>query len=186
MPPSSSASARGPAGALLSILAQVILASRYLLVVFLFGLLFGLALFALRFLGEVAQMTAALVSWTDEDFLISLLHLVDATLVASLVVMVALSSYDSLVDRLHGEAEEVEMRWVSRTDHSNLKIKVATAMVAISSIHLLQVFLRVEDYSREGIVWRVTIHMVFLLGAVLLGVLDRIGRHGRADKNESA
>jgi uncharacterized protein (TIGR00645 family) len=185
MPPPSSTGTRTPAGALISILAQVILASRFLLVLFFFGLLFGLALYALRFLGEVAELATALGSKGDEDFLIALLHLVDATLVASLVVMVALSSYDSLVARLHGEAEEVEMRWVSRTDHSNLKIKVATAMVAISSIHLLQVFLRVEDYSREGIVWRVTIHMVFLLGAVLLGVLDRIGRHGRADKNES-
>jgi uncharacterized protein (TIGR00645 family) len=185
MPPSSSASIRPPAGALLSILAQVILASRFLLVVFFFGLLFGLALFALRFLGEVAALAAALGTKSDEDFLIALLHLVDATLVASLVVMVALASYDSLVARLHGEADEVEMRWVSRTDHSNLKIKVATAMVAISSIHLLQVFLKLESYSQEGIVWRVTIHMVFLLGAVLLGVLDRIGRHGGVEKNES-
>lgn len=161
------------------------MASRFLLAVFFFGLVAGLLLFAIRFVGEVVALAGHLWTATDEDFLIDLLHLVDAALVASLIVMIVLSSYDSLVGRLQGEAEEVEMRWVTRTDHSNLKIKVATALVAISSIHLLQVFLKVESYSEAGILWRVTIHMTFLAGAVLLGVLDRVGRHGATSKNES-
>ena len=168
-----------------SILAHTILATRFLLLVFFFGLAAGLVVYAIRFVGEVVALAGHIWEATDEDFLIGLLHLVDGALVASLVVMITLSSYDSLVARLQGEAEEAEMRWVSRTDHSNLKIKVATAMVAISSIHLLQVFLKVESYSEAGILWRVVIHMVFLTGAVLLGVLDRIGRHGRTDRNES-
>ena len=68
------------------------------------------------------------------------------------------------------------MGWGVKTDHSNLKIKVASAIIAISSIHLLQVFLRVDEYGSEGVMWRVVIHVVFLLGAVLLGVLDRLSR----------
>ncbi len=72
-------------------------------------------------------------------------------------MLVVLSSYDSLVDRLAGEAEKAELRWVGRTDYANLKLKVATAIVAISSIHLLQVFMRVESYSREGVLWRMGI-----------------------------
>jgi uncharacterized protein (TIGR00645 family) len=185
MPPSLDPPGHTPGG-IHSILARAILASRYLLLVFFFGLMAGLALFALRFLGEVWSLAAGLAGTSDEDFLIDLLHLVDGALVASLVVMVALSSYDSLVGRLRGEADEQEMRWVGRTDHSNLKIKVATNMVAISSIHLLQVFLKAESYSEAGIFWRVAIHMVFLAGAVLLGVLDRLGRHGTPGRNEDA
>lgn len=184
MKPSQDAPADTPE-ATLSILARAILASRYLLVPFFFGLVVGLALFALRFLGKLWSLAVGLAEKSEEDFLIELLHLVDGALVASLVVMVALSSYDSLVGRLQAEAEEAEMRWVSRTDHSNLKIKVATNMVAISSIHLLQVFLKAESYSEQGIFWRVTIHLVFLAGAVLLGVVDWFGHHGRADRNES-
>ena len=117
--------------------------------------------------------------------LIAVLHLVDSALIASLVMIVALSSYDSLVARLSSEAEEEDMRWVGRTDYANLKLKVATAIVAISSIHLLQVFLKVESYTQEGVMWRMAIHFLFVLGALMLGVLDRITRHGKAEANES-
>jgi uncharacterized protein (TIGR00645 family) len=94
---------------------------------------------------------------SEADLLIDVLHLLDSALVASLVLMVALSSYDSLVNRLQGEADQQEMRWVSRTDHGNLKIKVATAMVAISSIHLLQIFLQADVHDQTTIFWRVVI-----------------------------
>ncbi|WP_207540969.1 YqhA family protein [Sabulicella rubraurantiaca] len=166
-------------------LAKLILAGRFLLIVFFLGLMWGLALFAVRFLGKLWELTIELWQRSEADLLIDVLHLLDSVLVASLVVMVALSSYDSLVDRLQGEADEQEMRWVSRTDHGNLKIKVATAMVAISSIHLLQIFLQAETQNETAIFWRVVIHMVFLVGAVLLGILDRLGmHHGDAGKNE--
>ena len=108
-----------------------------------------------------------------------MLHLVDAALIASLVVIVALASFDSLVARLNRDEADDDLRWVSRTDHSNLKIKVATAIVAISSIHLLQVFLKVESYPERAIFWQVVIHMVFVVGAVLLGLQDWIGRQGK-------
>ncbi|MBX6372966.1 MAG: TIGR00645 family protein [Acetobacteraceae bacterium] len=171
---------------MVSILARAILASRWLLAVFLFGLIAGLVLFALRYLHKVWTMAAGILETDETALLIDVLHLVDYVLVASLVVMVALASYDSLVDRLQGKADEQEMRWVSRTDHANLKIKVATAVVAISSIDLLQVFLRIEDHTDRQVTWRLTIHAVFLVGAVLLGVLDRIERHGgSAERNES-
>lgn len=171
--------------ALLHILGRAVLASRYLLIVFFVGLAAGLGLYAVRFLAKLWELAAKVLSSEEEDVLIAVLHLVDSALIASLVMIVVLSSYDSLVDRLAGEAEREDLRWVGRTDYSNLKIKVATAMVAISSIHLLQVFLKVESYSHEGVMWRVAIHALFLGGALLLGLLDRITRHGKAEDNES-
>jgi uncharacterized protein (TIGR00645 family) len=170
---------------MLSALAKIILAGRFLLVVFFLGLIWGLAIFAVRFVAKLWSLTASLWEKSEPDMLIEMLHMVDSALVASLVVMVALSSYDSLVDRLRGEADQQELRWVSRTDHGNLKIKVATAMVAISSIHLLQLFLQMENYETWAVTGRVVIHIVFLVGAVLLGVLDRLGgHHGDAARNE--
>jgi uncharacterized protein (TIGR00645 family) len=159
-----------------SVLDRTIIATRFLLVVFFFGLMFGLALFALRFLNKLGKMATEVFSMGDEEMLLSLLHLVDSALVASLVVMVALASYDNLVSRLQEEAADAQMGWAVKTDHSNLKIKVATAIIAISSIHLLQVFLKVEEYTSQAVLWRVVIHTIFILGAVLLGVLDRISR----------
>ncbi len=183
--PSSHDRGQDAADSLLSTLGHAILASRYLLMVFFFGLVAGLALYAVRFVAKLWKLAAELLTIPEEDVLIAVLHLVDSALIASLVMIVTLSSYDSLVDRLVGEAEQEDMHWVGRTDYSNLKIKVATAMVAISSIHLLQVFLKVESYSQEGVMWRVAIHFLFLLGALMLGLLDRITRHGEAEKNES-
>ena len=183
--PSSHDRGQGAADSLLSILGHAILASRYVLMVFFFGLAAGLALYAVRFVTKLWELATAVLTSPEEDVLIAVLHLVDSALIASLVMIVVLSSYDTLVDRLAGEAEREDMRWVGRTDYSNLKIKVATAMVAISSIHLLQVFLKVENYSHEGVMWRVAIHGLFLAGALLLGVLDRITRHGKAEENES-
>lgn len=170
---------------MLSYLAKLILAGRFLLAVFFLGLIWGLGLFAVRFVGKLWRLTTDLWATSEADMLVELLHLVDSALVASLVLMVALSSYDSLVDRLQREADQQEMRWVSRTDHGNLKIKVATAMVAISSIHLLQAFLQAEEQSETAMTWRVVVHVTFLIGAVLLGVLDRIGaHHGNAARDE--
>lgn len=183
--PSSRERDKTAADATLHILGRAILASRYLLMVFFFGLAAGLALYAVRFVAKLLELAAAVLSSSEEDVLISVLHLVDSALIASLVMIVVLSSYDTLVDRLASEADEENMGWVGRTDYSNLKIKVATAMVAISSIHLLQVFLKVEDYSQESIMWRAAIHALFLLGALLLGLLDRLTRHGKAEANES-
>ncbi len=165
--------------------ARLLLAGRFLLAVFFIGLLWGLALFAVRFAAKLWELTANLWFKSEPEMLIELLHLVDSALIAALVLMVALASYDSMVDRLQREADERELRWVSRTDHGNLKIKIATAMVAISSIHLLQIFLQAEQQTDGTIFWRLMIHLVFLVGAVLLGVLDRIGaHHGRAERNE--
>lgn len=170
---------------MLTTLAQLLLAGRFLLAIFFLGLIWGLALFAARFTAKLWDLTAGLWERSESEMLIELLHLVDSALVAALVLMVALASYDSLVDRLQREADQRELRWVSRTDHGNLKIKIATAMVAISSIHLLQVFLQAEHQEDRTMLWRIVIHVVFLIGAVLLGVLDRIGgHHGGAERNE--
>ena len=183
--PSSHDRGHGAAASLFSTLGRAILASRYLLMVFFFGLTAGLALYAARFVAKLWGLAAELLTMREEDVLIAVLHLVDSALIASLVMIVVLSSYDSLVDRLSNEAEQEDMRWVGRTDYANLKLKVATAIVAISSIHLLQVFLKVESYSQEGVVWRMGIHALFVVGALMLGLLDRITRHGKAEKNES-
>ena len=111
-------------GSLFAMLGRAILASRYLLVVFFFGLAGGLTLYAVRFLAKLWGLAGELMTMPEEDVLIAVLHLVDAALIASLVMIVVLSSYDSLVDRLAGEAERDELRWVGRTDYANLKLKV--------------------------------------------------------------
>ncbi|WP_439596993.1 YqhA family protein [Falsiroseomonas sp.] len=153
---------------------KAVLASRHLLAVFLLGLAVALAIYALGFLAKLWKFAGNALNGADNRQLLDLLHLLDSALVASLVVTVIISSYDSLVSRLdkHEDAEGVS--WVANVDPGNLKIKLASALIAISSIHLLQIFMEVASYDDRTVMWGLAIHGMFVAGAVALGVLDRL------------
>jgi uncharacterized protein (TIGR00645 family) len=156
------------------IIDKAVLASRHLLVVFFLGLGVALAIYALGFLAKLWKFAGNALNGSDNRQLLDLLHLLDSALVASLVVTVMISSYDSLVSRLgkHEDAEGVS--WVANIDPGNLKIKLASALIAISSIHLLQIFMEVQNYDDRSVIWGLSIHGMFVAGAVALGVLDRL------------
>jgi uncharacterized protein (TIGR00645 family) len=157
-----------------TILDKAILASRYLLVVFFAGLTVALGIYALSFLRKLWKFATNLMAEEENQLLIDLLHLLDSTLVASLVVMVAISSYDSLVSRLSEDEDGKKLSWVASIDPGNLKIKLASALIAISSIQLLQVFMEIDRYDDRAVTWAIALHSVFLLGALVLGALDRM------------
>ena len=114
--------------------------------------------------------------------MLGLLYLVDSALVASLVAMVALSSYDSLVSRLVNAEGKAKLDWVENLDPGNLKLKVGVAIVAISSIHLLQKFMNVASLPDRELAWALGIHAVFVLGALALGLLDRMQAKAKGDR----
>lgn len=157
-----------------TLLEKTLLASRYLLAVFYLGLVIGLALYACRFAMKLWQFSQEIFTSAENDALLGLLYLLDSALVAGVVVMVALSSYDTLVGPLHRDAKQEGVNWVGIIDAGNLKIKLATAIVAISSIHLLQIFLKVESYEDRVVIWALAIHGAFLLGVIVLAVMDRL------------
>lgn len=165
-----------------SILDQVILASRWLLVIFFLGLAVALAVYALHFLAKLWKFASSALAAGEQQVLIQLLHLLDAALVASLVAMVAIASYDSLVSRLTADETERKTYWGSLVDPGNLKLKLGTALVAISSIHLLQIFMQVGEYSDRDIGWALVIHGSFLAGVLVLALLDRIAPKKSAGK----
>lgn len=161
-------------GMLQKVIAEIVLASRFILVIFYVGLAVALLAYAGQFLVKLAGLAASFPAADDNTFLIGLLQLIDKALVAGLVVMVMLSSYDNFVARLEDEESQRQIGWLSKLDPGSLKIKLASAIVAISSIHLLQVFLNTGSYASEDVFWKVVIHVVFIASALFLGVLDRI------------
>ena len=170
-----------------AILDKTMLATRHLLAVFYLGLLVGLACYAVRFLQKVWKFGSTVFAAEDNDLLLGILYLLNSTLVASLVVMVAIASYDSLVSRLGTSAKAEGVDWVAEgVDPGNLKIKLATAIIAISSIHLLQVFLKVEQYDDREIMWGLAIHALFLLGGIALAVMDKLEGTTKAMKRKTA
>ena len=158
---------------------NIILASRWLLVVFYLGLAVALAIYAVSFVGKLFDFATKVTALNDTDTILKVLGLIDAALIASLVVMVIISGYENFVGRFDRE-HEGEVHWLGTIDVGSLKIKVASTIVAISSIHLLQVFLNANSYDNTKIMWSVILHLTFVVSALLLGVLDRITSKGDA------
>ena len=157
-----------------SLIDRIVLGSRYLLVVFFLGLAAALALYAVRFVVKIwSYAEKTFEGASDTAMLLNLLYLVDSVLVASLVAMVIISSHDSLVSPLSESVEPSRAAWVKKLNPGNLKLKLALAIVAISSIHLLQQFLEVAEQTDRDLYWGMAIHTLFVLGALALGVLDR-------------
>jgi uncharacterized protein (TIGR00645 family) len=153
---------------------KAILASRHILSVFFLGLVVGLALYAIRFLTKLWEFASKLFILPENEDLLFLLYLTDSALVASIVAMVAISSHDSLVSRLQEKAATKRMHWVGGLDTGDLKLKLATGIVAISSINLLQIFLKPGSYDATETMWALIIHATFLAGVLVLGVLERL------------
>jgi uncharacterized protein (TIGR00645 family) len=112
-------------------------------------------------------------------------------LVGSLIVMVMFSGYENFVSALDVDTGGEKLSWLGKLDANSLKLKVASSIVAISSIHLLSAFMKASPKEGSGAVderalmWLVIIHLTFVVSAVMMGVLDRItsGQH-RSHKGE--
>jgi len=150
---------------------SVILASRWLLVAFYLGLGVALATYALSFGKKLYEFVISAFTLGDTDTILKMLGLIDAALVASLVVMVIISGYENFVSRFD---ESRDVHWLGDIDIGSLKVKVASTIVAISSIHLLQVFLYVEQYTSDKLMWYTLIHLAFVLSALFLAFIDRV------------
>ena len=120
---------------------------------------------------------------SDTSTILKILGLIDAALVASLVVMVIISGYENFVSRF--DAQSGKLHWLGTIDVGSLKVKVASTIVAISSIHLLQVFLNHAGYTTEQLMWLTIMHLAFVFSALLLATIDRLMAVAKGEKKES-
>lgn len=150
---------------------NVILASRWLLVIFYLGLAVALAVYAVSFGVKLWDFTSKVFVIDEAGSILKMLGLIDAALVASLVVMVIISGYENFVSRFDDASQ---VHWLGEIDAGSLKIKVASTIVAISSIHLLQIFLDTERYTGETLMWYTIIHVAFVISALFLAFIDRV------------
>lgn len=166
---------------------RIILYSRYLLVIFYIGLAFALLIYAISFIFEVVHVAEIALFPPEEkngefSMVMPILELIDGALVSGLIVMVMLSSYENFVGSFGDEALHDSPAWLRRLDPGSLKVKVATALLTISAVKLLQVFMDREAYTDSDIFWKVIIHLVFIASAVFLALLDRITSQTHATK----
>jgi uncharacterized protein (TIGR00645 family) len=156
-----------------NIVERVILASRWLLVAFYLGLAVALAIYAATFFVKLWDFATHFIGLDETETILKILGLIDAALIASLVVMVIISGYENFVSRFD---QEGDVHWLGQIDAGSLKIKVASTIVAISSIHLLQIFLNVPRYTDQQILWYTVLHLTFIASAAFLAIIDKISK----------
>jgi len=151
---------------------RIILSSRWVLVIFYLGLVAALGVYALSFLSKFLKVAQNVFIYDDAEMILAMLGLIDAALVASLILMVMIAGYENFVSRF--DEGQADVSFIGKLDSGSLKIKVASSIVAISSIHLLQVFLNVQQYSDAKLMWLTIMHLAFVVSALLLGFLEQI------------
>lgn len=149
-------------------------ASRWLLAPIYLGLSLALLMLGIKFFQELIHVFPLILSTSEKDLVLVVLSLVDMALVGGLIVMVMFSGYENFVSRLSIDEDTEKLSWLGKLDSGSLKQKVAASIVAISSIHLLQIFMNLGDKAEHEPLWYVVIHMTFVLSALGMAWVDRI------------
>jgi uncharacterized protein (TIGR00645 family) len=152
-------------------------ATRWLLAPVYFGLSLALLMLAIKFFQEVFHVLPYIISTSEADLVLVVLSLIDMALVGGLIVMVMFSGYENFVSTLDIAEGQEKLSWLGTMDASSLKMKVASSIVAISSIHLLRIFMDATNVPNDKLMWYVIIHMTFVISAFIMGYLDRLTKH---------
>ncbi len=150
---------------------RVLGGSRFVLLVFYMGLALSLVLYAVAFAAKLVKLATNVLAYDDATMILAMLGLIDAVLVANLVVMVLLSGYRNFVG--------LDEDGGSFDAGGSLKVKLASSIVAISAIHLLQLFLTAGE-DGAALLTGTAVHLAFVASAVILAVIDRLGSKGKA------
>lgn len=158
------------------IIERLIYASRWLLAPIYLGMSLALMALTVKFFQEIYHFIPIILEVDESQLILKLLTFIDLTLVGSLTIIVMFSGYDNFVSHLDIAEGTEKLSWLGTHDYGSLKMKVASSIVAISSIHLLKVFMNIEHIENDKMFWYVVIHMTFVLSAFLMGYLDKIGK----------
>lgn len=156
---------------------RLMYASRWVMAPIYLGLSLVLMALGVKFFQEVFHLVPKLFSLSEVDLILVVLSLVDIALVGGLIVMVMFSGYENFVSKLDIDENDEKLSWLGQLDANSLKNKVAASIVAISSIHLLKVFMDLKEKDPDVVKWYVIIHLTFVFSAFAMGYLDKITKH---------
>jgi uncharacterized protein (TIGR00645 family) len=174
---------------------RLLFASRWILAPIYLGMSLALVALGIKFFMELFHLLSHVVELAESDLVLVLLAMVDMVLVGSLIIMVMFSGYENFVSRLDVEEGTEKLGWLGKLDANSLKLKVASSIVAISSIHLLRAFMNTPeildpakagnpDSGNSTLFWYVIIHLTFVISAVMMGVLDKMSFAGHRGKEQ--
>jgi len=152
---------------------KLLFASRWILAPIFLGLSLALIALGIKFFQEAWHVLTEAHIMEEANLVLTVLAMIDIVLVGSLIVMVMFSGYENFVSTIDAKGSD-SLNWLGKLDAGTLKLKVAASIVAISSIHLLRIFMQAESIDNSKILWYVILHLTFVVSAVLLGVLDKM------------
>jgi uncharacterized protein (TIGR00645 family) len=164
-------------------LPRLIFASRWLQLPLYVGLIVAQAVYVYLFLKELIHLVVDSPSVTEQQAMLIVLGLIDVVMISNLLIMVIVGGYETFVSRMELNRHPDQPEWLSHVNASVLKIKLAMAIVGISSIHLLRTFIEAGAlgkpgavYTEAGVMWQSIIHGLFILSAIGIAVVDRISQ----------
>jgi uncharacterized protein (TIGR00645 family) len=167
----------------LSPLSNLIFASRWLQVPLYLGLILAQAVYVILFLKELWHLITGAMTIGEQQMMLIVLGLIDVVMISNLLVMVIVGGYETFVSRLRLEGHPDQPEWLSHVNASVLKIKLAMAIIGISSIHLLRTFIEAGNlgspnagYTEAGVMWQTIIHAAFILSAIGIAYVDRLSQ----------
>jgi len=188
-------------------LPNLIFASRWLQLPLYLGLILAQGVYVFQFWTELVHLIEAAFGHTASlDILVKsigykgdltpaklnetilmlvVLGLIDVVMISNLLIMVIVGGYETFVSRMGLESHPDQPEWLSHVNASVLKVKLATAIIGISSIHLLKTFINADNYSEKTLMWQTIIHVAFLFSALAIAYTDRLlsGTHSASKQH---
>ena len=154
----------------------LLFSSRWLQLPLYLGLIVAQGVYVVQFLRELWHLVV--LGWdrtiAETEIMLIVLGLIDVVMISNLLIMVIIGGYETFVSRMSLEGHPDEPEWLSHVNANVLKVKLATAIIGISSIHLLKTFINAGNLDQKTMLWQVVIHITFLFSAVSIAWIDRL------------
>jgi uncharacterized protein (TIGR00645 family) len=135
-----------------------------------------------KLVSSIGYKTDAPVQSLNETvIMLVVLALIDVVMISNLLIMVIVGGYETFVSRMRLEGHPDQPEWLSHVNASVLKVKLATAIIGISSIHLLKTFINAANYDEKVLLWQTVIHIAFLFSALAIAASDRVMLPARSE-----
>lgn len=160
-------------------LARLIFASRWLQLPLYLGLIVAQVVYVYHFLIELWHLVGGTASHTLDEtgIMLIVLALIDVVMISNLLIMVTIGGYETFVSRMHLDDHPDQPEWLDHVNASVLKVKLAMAIIGISSIHLLKTFINADHYEVKTLVAQSCIHVIFLFSAIAIAYCDKLITH---------
>ncbi len=182
----------------------LIFSSRWLQLPLYVGLIFAQVVYVILFVKELWHLVAAAFTLSEQQIMLIVLALIDVVMISNLLVMVIVGGYETFVSRLNLQGHPDQPEWLSHVNASVLKVKLAMAIIGISSIHLLKTFIeagslgalpvcatvaagvRCTTTTEAGVMWQTIIHVTFILSAVGIAYVDKLSHDSAPPKRNGS